>query len=81
MPVPFDVQVLEGDVDDLVTTAKLWRSFLDNRISMLRMTTTCENYFCGIGCYKISYRMSCSCLSPKILLFFLLLEHEDCGHR
>ena len=61
----FDVQVLDGDVDDPAITAKLWRSFFDLWISMLMLIATRDFLFCGIGCYRIAYRMSCSCLSLK----------------
>jgi len=40
MLVSLDVQVLESDVDDLVVTAKLWRSFLNLGIFVLKMVAT-----------------------------------------
>ena len=61
MLVSFDVEVLEGDDDDPTTATKLRRSFLDNRISMLKMTATYKISFCGIAFYRISHRKPTRC--------------------
>lgn len=47
MLVSFDVQVIYGDADDPAIATRLWRSFLDNRISMLKMTATVKFLFVG----------------------------------
>ena len=47
MLVSFDLHVLESDANDLATAAKLWRSFLDIEISMVKMTATCKILFVG----------------------------------
>ena len=38
------MQVLDGDVDDVDVAAKLWRSFFDIWISMLKLTATYDSF-------------------------------------
>lgn len=49
--------------------------------SMLQPNCNLWFLFYGIGCYRISYRMSCSCFSLKSFNHFLLMEPEDDWHE
>jgi len=75
MLVSFDVKVLESDFYDYFATSNLWRSFLDIDIFMLKMVATCEISFCGIGCYRISYKKPIGCLVASSFRNFSFFFH------